>query len=135
MLIKRPVSASIRGMSNHNHDDQGRSPGTLTPDEVKDELRQFKDKLLSMPSTLSGMARSAVGRGAPPGQPAPQARQQQQADLGSQATQLAAPQPAQVVPAAELMAYLESIDRRLGALEAMVAEIRAKVAGVSEGEG
>ena len=81
--------------------DEEKAPGTLSSQDVADEFRAFKDKLLGVPGTLSDMAKKATGG--------------ERAESAQQAT---AAQPN------ELSARLTAIETRLESLETMLAEVR-----------
>lgn len=104
------------------------APGTLSPDEVKDELRQMKNKLFNMPSTLAGAARAAMGKEPAPGQPTPQQSAQQPApQQPQQSAQFAEAQTMMQVEANnnEVLQRLTGLEQRLSKLEQMLVEIHA----------
>ena len=104
-------------------DDKDKAPGTLTPDEVRDELQQMKQKLFNMPTTLSQMARSATGKPPGPGQPS-STRPAAAASAPTSTTQPPAEEP--------ILAHLASMEERLARLERMVAAIHQAVVSPEE---
>jgi len=94
-------------------DDRDQGAATLSAEDVKDELRQFKERLLGVPGSVADMAKKAAGA----------ARGDASAEAPERGGVASAPEV--VTPAIE--ERLAAIEDRLSAVESLLREIRQAI--------